>query len=39
MTFEGICTPVITPHHEDGSIDRDGFATMIDYLIGSGSTV
>ncbi len=36
MKFEGIYTPVITPHHEDGSIDRDGFAAMIDYLIGSG---
>ena len=24
MKFEGIYTPVITPHQEDGSIDRDG---------------
>lgn len=38
MTFEAVYTPVITPHHADRSIDRDGFAAMIDYLIGSGST-
>jgi len=36
MKFEGIYTPVITPHREDGSIDRDAFAAMIDYLIGAG---
>jgi 4-hydroxy-tetrahydrodipicolinate synthase len=36
MKFEGIYTPVITPHREDGSIDRDAFAAMIEYLIGSG---
>ena len=36
MKFEGISTPVITPHREDGSIDRDAFAAMIDYLIGAG---
>ncbi len=36
MRFEGIYTPVITPHHDDGSIDRDGFAAMIEYLIAAG---
>ena len=36
MKFKGIYTPVITPHREDGSIDRDAFAAMIDYLIGAG---
>ena len=36
MKFEGIYTPVITPHREDGSIDRDAFAAMIEYLIGAG---
>ena len=36
MRFAGIYTPVITPHHADGSIDRDGFAAMIEYLIASG---
>ncbi len=36
MKFEGIYTPVITPHHADGSIDRDGFAAMIEHLIDAG---
>ena len=36
MKFEGIFTPVVTPHHEDGSIDRDGFAAVIEHLIASG---
>ena len=36
MKFEGIYTPVITPHRDDGAIDRDGFAAMIEYLIASG---
>jgi 4-hydroxy-tetrahydrodipicolinate synthase len=36
MKFEGIYTPVITPHRADGSIDRDAFAAMIDHLIGAG---
>ena len=36
MKFEGIFTPVVTPHHADGSIDRDGFAAVIEHLIASG---
>jgi 4-hydroxy-tetrahydrodipicolinate synthase len=36
MKFEGIYTPVITPHQEDGSIDRDGFCAMVEYLVASG---
>lgn len=36
MHFDGIYTPVITPHHDDGSIDRDAFARMIEYLIDAG---
>lgn len=36
MNFEGIYTPVITPHREDGSIDRDAFAAMIERLIAAG---
>lgn len=36
MKFEGIYTPVITPYREDGSIDRDAFVEMIEYLIGEG---
>ena len=36
MKFDGIYTPVITPHREDGSIDRDALAAQIEYLIASG---
>ena len=36
MKFEGIYTPVITPHHADGSIDRDALAFQIEHLISSG---
>lgn len=36
MRFDGIWTPVITPHHADGSIDTDGFVAMIDFLIAQG---
>ena len=36
MKFEGIYTPVITPHHDDGSVDRDALAAQIDHLIGAG---
>jgi 4-hydroxy-tetrahydrodipicolinate synthase len=36
MKFEGIYTPVITPYKDDGSIDRDAFCAMIEYLVKSG---
>lgn len=36
MKFEGIYTPVITPYLDDGSIDRNAFAEMIEYLVGQG---
>ncbi|WP_417517462.1 dihydrodipicolinate synthase family protein [Minwuia sp.] len=36
MRFEGIYTPVVTPHRADFSIDRDGFAAVIEHLIASG---
>ena len=36
MKFEGIYTPAITPHREDGSIDRDAFVAHLEYLISSG---
>lgn len=36
MKFSGIYTPVITPHRDDGSVDRDAFAAQIEYLIGQG---
>jgi 4-hydroxy-tetrahydrodipicolinate synthase len=36
MKFEGIYTPVITPHREDGSIDYDALGAQIEHLIASG---
>ena len=36
MNFEGIYPPVITPHLENGEIDRDGFAKMVEHLVKSG---
>lgn len=36
MRFEGIYTPVVTPHRDDGAIDRDAFAAMIEDLIAAG---
>ena len=36
MKFEGIFTPVITPHRDDGAIDRDAYTAMIEHLIASG---
>jgi len=36
MKFEGIYTPVITPHGDDGQIDHDALAAMIEHLIGAG---
>jgi 4-hydroxy-tetrahydrodipicolinate synthase len=36
MQMEGIFTPIITPHHDDGAIDKAGFASMAEYLIASG---
>lgn len=36
MKFDGIYTPVITPHRDDGSIDHDAFVAMIEYLVGAG---
>lgn len=36
MKFEGIYTPVITPYREDGTIDRDAFAELIEHLIAVG---
>ena len=34
--FDGIYTPVITPCHEDGTVNRDALAEVIDHLIASG---
>ena len=36
MRFEGIYVPVITPFLEDYSIDEEGFAICLDYLIDRG---
>lgn len=36
MKFEGIYTPAITPHREDGSIDRDAFVAVIEHLAAAG---
>jgi len=36
MQFEGIITPVVTPHHGDHSIDRDKFAEVLEFLIEKG---
>lgn len=34
--MEGIITPIITPHHDDGSIDVPAFDEMTEYLIDAG---
>jgi len=36
MRFEGIYTPVVTPHRDDFSIDKDKFAQAVEFLIGAG---
>ena len=36
MNFEGIYTPVVTPHGADFSIDHDRFAAVVEHLIASG---
>lgn len=36
MQMEGIFTPIITPHHDDGSIDRDAFDAAAEFLIDAG---
>ncbi len=36
MQFEGIYTPVVTPHDPDFSINKDKFAQVIEFLIDKG---
>jgi len=36
MQFEGIYTPVVTPYHDDHSINRAAFAEAIEFLIAKG---
>ena len=33
FNFDGIYTPVVTPYHDDGSVNWDSLANVIDYLI------
>ena len=36
MRFEGIYTPVVTPHRDDNTVDESAFAEVIEFLIASG---
>ena len=36
MRFEGIYTPVVTPHHPDHTINKDRLAEVVEFLIGTG---
>ena len=36
MRFDGIYTPLITPHRADFSIDRDALAELVEFLVEAG---
>ena len=36
FNFDGIYTPLVTPYHDDGSVNWDSLANVIDYLIEAG---
>ena len=36
MQFEGIYTPVVTPYHDDFSLNEEALAATVEFLIGSG---
>lgn len=36
MQFEGIYTPVVTPHNEDHTVNKERFADVIEHLIATG---
>ena len=36
FNFDGIYTPVVTPYHDDGSVNWDSLTNVIDYLIEAG---
>ncbi|MFY0692945.1 MAG: dihydrodipicolinate synthase family protein [Paracoccaceae bacterium] len=36
MQFEGIYTPVVTPYHDDFSLNREALAQTIDHLVAAG---
>jgi 4-hydroxy-tetrahydrodipicolinate synthase len=35
--FHGILPPILTPLHDDQSIDHESLARLTDYLIGAGA--
>ncbi len=36
MRFEGIYTPLVTPYREDFSLDREGLAAVVEFLVKAG---
>ena len=36
MEFEGVYTPLITPYHDDFSLNEDALAETVELLIGAG---
>ena len=36
MRFEGIYTPLVTPYHDDFSVNEDALADTVELLIGAG---
>ncbi len=36
MKMEGIFTPIITPHHADGRIDKQAYAEVVEFLVDAG---
>lgn len=36
MKFNGIYTPAITPYRDDGTIDREAFQAVVEYLVTAG---
>jgi len=36
MQFEGIIPPIITPFHDDRSVNEKGFAEVVEYMIANG---
>jgi 4-hydroxy-tetrahydrodipicolinate synthase len=36
MKFTGIIPPIITPFHDDGSVDEAGYATLIEHMLDEG---
>src|SRR5210317_122150 len=36
MRFEGIYTPIVTPYHDDFSVNKEALADTVELLIGAG---